>query len=250
MNKAEVKELIRPVRRNKGYETSISAPEIGFFQIDLMQMTQQSSRNKGFNYGFVIIDIYSRYGDCIPIKTKTAQNTLEALEKFREKHKDVKMYSLTSDNGSEFKGAFAEYCEEHDISQNMVSVGDHHVLGLVDRFIQTLRQKMLAEWLRNGNVDWISKVVLREAEELKVRQRVRVLIKKDFFEKKSSSQNWSNEVYEVKERDGNRYLLDGKPGRWARWALLKTSFPLTENRLRKETLWSSRKINRSLGSAI
>jgi len=163
----------------------------------------------------------------------------------------VKIYNLTSDNGSEFKGVFAEYCEEHEISQNMVTIGDHHSLGIVDRWIQTLRQKMLAEWLRNGNVDWISgigKIVqkynrsenqLRNAEELEDGQHVRVLIKKDFFEKKSSTQNWSNEVYAVKKKDGNRYLLDGIEGRWARWALLKTSFPLTENLERNMgTLWS------------
>jgi hypothetical protein len=44
------------------------------------------------------------------------------------------------------------------------------------------------------------------------------------FDKKSSTQNYSTEVYEIKQKDGNRYILDGLPGRFARYDLLKSVF--------------------------
>ena len=49
---------------------------------------------------------------------------------------------LSSDNGGEFKGVVAQYLKDNNIIQKMNEVGDHNVLGIVDRFSQTVKNKI------------------------------------------------------------------------------------------------------------
>jgi len=264
MTNRAISELIKPIRRNTAQFYNITAPGIGYLQCDLMQMTAESSRNKNYQYGLVLIDIYSRYGACIPIKNKTAVSTMKAFEEWKG---GKKIIQITTDNGSEWKGEFGSYLKREGIEHVMVAVGDHTALGIVDRFVQTIRRKILEMWLENGNVNWIDHIdkIIREynhtvhstihakpidvwhgktepqqefrtVDELKVGTHVRVKIKKGFFEKKSSTQNWSSEVYKIEKKDGHRYLLEGKPGRWALYDLQVTKYPVSEKeeKVRKE----------------
>ena len=254
----EIKELIKPIRRNDKLEYHITAPQPGWLQVDLMVMQKEASRNKNYNYGLVAIDIYSRYGWCIPIKTKSANDTKSAFQKILE-GKTMPIETITTDNGSEWKGEFGVLLKKHNIYHKMVEVGDHHSMGIVDAFIKNLRRRILTVWLTNHNLDWVShinqilkdynnhlhstirttpnKIIRKEStpalqikivEELKPGQHVRIKLSRDKFDKKSSIQNWSAEVYKVKEKEGNRYLLEGKPGRWALYELQKTKFPINK----------------------
>ena len=268
MNKTknETLEKIAPVRKYESYLTPITAPEFGYLQIDLMVMEKEATRNKNFKYGFVVIDIYSRYGDVIPIKNKTSVSCLEAFKKYINKiNKNI--ISITTDNGSEYKGEFSKFLKEKDIYHKMVEPNDHHAMGIVDRFIQTIRRMILAKWVENGNLDWISVIddVLKDynnrfhkgieetpnnvfenkaepklndrlVDQLQIGDNVRILLPKSKFDKRSSTQNWSNEVYKVKSKDGNKYLLEDTNGRYARWELLKSNFePVDKNKSIVET---------------
>jgi hypothetical protein len=66
---------------------------------------------KNFNWIFTIIDVYSRYGWAIPMKTKEPKNSAEAFNKVLSLSqfttKQTKIQNFTSYNGSEFKGEFS-----------------------------------------------------------------------------------------------------------------------------------------------
>ena len=78
--------------------------------------------NSGYRYLVVIIDVKSRYVWANPIKKKTPLEVLSILkiavndcEKQRAKINIENPLRLTSDEGSEFKGAVNKFCNEKEI---------------------------------------------------------------------------------------------------------------------------------------
>ena len=79
-------------------------------QIDLMDVSNISTKNKNYKYVFVCVDVYSRKGCTIPIKNKNTLNVIEAFKKFLLLCKPKK---IMCDNGSEFISKnFVEICKE------------------------------------------------------------------------------------------------------------------------------------------
>ena len=115
-------------------------------QIDLMDVSNISTKNKNYKYIIVCVDVYSRKGYTIPMKNKNTLNVIEAFRKFLLLCKPKK---ITCDNGSEFiSKIFLDICKQNNIDIDYVNVNNHlisHVgnrLGIVDRWIQTFRSKM------------------------------------------------------------------------------------------------------------
>lgn len=258
-----VKELTKPWKKDDDQLHNITVPSCGYLYLDIVVMTNEKRQNKGYNYILLILDAYSRMAWCVPLKKKTTEETTEVMRIWLKENdkKPNEIELITTDNGGEFmSNAFKRLMKEYEITHKTVEVGDHFSLGLVDRFVRTLRQKILAYWLENDTLNWIDGIddIVREynntvhktidakpisvwmgkkepkrkikiVDELEDGQHVRVLVKKDLFEKKSQTQNWSSNVYSVKEKDGNKYLLNEIDGRYARWQLLKTDFPTTKS---------------------
>lgn len=262
--KLQIKEILKPLRKNKKLFHTITAPNPGWLQIDLMVMEKEATRNKNFAYGLCIVDIYSRQGTCIPMKSKKASETGEKFEKYI-KNVPFTVEDITTDDGKEWMGDFQKVVIKNNIRHYIVEKEDHHAMGIVDSFIRNMRRRILEVWIKNGNVDWISHIdsivkdynntlhstihakpvdvlknkinptqILNKVVELDIGDNVRTMIKKDKFDKKSSTQNYSSEVYKIKEQDGNKYLLEGRPGeRWALWELQKTEFKPSQKAKRK-----------------
>ena len=68
-----------------------------------------------------------------------------------------------SDNDSSFKGEqFQSLLRKYNIAHDMNIVGDHHALGIVDRFARTIKTVFTKIFLRNkknNRVDYLDKVV-------------------------------------------------------------------------------------------
>jgi len=74
-------------------------------QVDLMITDKFARRNKGMNYFFVCICVYSRYLWVIPIKTKSGKNVLSAFRTVFEDIPDENLNTITMDMGKEFKNS-------------------------------------------------------------------------------------------------------------------------------------------------
>jgi hypothetical protein len=95
----------KPTRQDKKF-SRIESSCIGcVLQGDLIDMSKYSRINKNFNWIFTIIDVYSRYGWAIPMKTKEPKNSAEAFNKVLSQFstKGLKIQNFTSDNGNELK---------------------------------------------------------------------------------------------------------------------------------------------------
>ena len=62
------------------------------------------------------------------------------IDAFTQIIDETKPHIINCDNGSEWISTpFKKLCKDNNIQINYVDVGDHHKLGIVDRFVRTLR---------------------------------------------------------------------------------------------------------------
>ena len=103
-------------------------------------MSDISVANENYKYIIACIDVFSRFVWAIPIKNKNTHTIIECMEEIFE---ITTPEIINCDNGSEFTSSeFKKLLSEYNIDVKYVTVGDHHKLGVIDRFIRTLRQKI------------------------------------------------------------------------------------------------------------
>ena len=79
-------ELHKPIRRNFKKRRVISNHVDDIWAADLVDMQYYSRSNKGYKYILMIIDVFSKYGWAVPLKTKTGAAVTEALESIFKDH--------------------------------------------------------------------------------------------------------------------------------------------------------------------
>lgn len=123
------------------------------YQMDLLDMTKFSTKNKGFKWILIVVDIFDRKACAEALKSKSPNDVVEGIKKcfnYLGKPKDV-----TSDDGAEWKGAVKTYLESENISHRTADVGDHNVLGIIDRFSKTLKSIIYKRFSHNDDVEWV-----------------------------------------------------------------------------------------------
>jgi len=93
-------------------------------------------------YYHIFIGANNRYAFAYPVNNKTAATAIKTLNKFIEDNKKLgkSVIKLTSDGECAFKSdKFVNACRENKIMLKIIPDGAHSTLGIVDRFIRTLR---------------------------------------------------------------------------------------------------------------
>ncbi len=192
---------------------------------------------------FVAININSRVGYLRLLADKKQDSVLDAMKGFITKNK---VRILTSDNGSEFYNRKVnKYLKDKNVRQFNASPGDHSILGMVDRFIRTIKmrltkmrgkldQKLLDKVEKNYNntyhsslkatpnemrgevndddIKYNMQLMDQVADKYQVGQSVRYKLEKDSPFAKESSNKWSNSVYKIEGIDGYKLELKAKNG--------------------------------------
>ena len=240
----ESSQLFKKPSRIKHYFPIVAKYKYEILQADLADMGNLSSANKNYKYFLVAIDVFSRFVFVVPLKNKRSENICKAIEEIVE---ETKSSILNTDLGSEFiSNSFRNLMKEQGTEINYVDVGDHKRLGIVDRFIRTLREK-LNKYMTMHNtttyIDVLQKIVYNynntyhsgikkipaevenedkdvikltnqkynkaKLEEVKfnVNDIVRCVINLKAFEKKSLPK-WSKAVHKIVEVFPHSYKLD------------------------------------------
>ena len=109
-------------------------------QLDLVDLSNLATANKNYKYLLVAIDVYSRIAFVVAIKNKTTSTINNAVVEILDR---TEPNTITTDQGSEFINSdFKKLLASRGIDIIYVDVGNHHGLGLVDRFVRTLREKI------------------------------------------------------------------------------------------------------------
>ena len=136
----ETTQVFKKPKRIKNYFPIYAKHKYEILQIDLVDMSDISSVNENYKYLLVAVDVFSRLAFVVPLKNKTSPTIVESMSETLD---ETEPTMINSDNGSEWINKdFKKLLRERGISINYVEVGDHHKMGIVDRFVRTLREKI------------------------------------------------------------------------------------------------------------
>jgi hypothetical protein len=107
------------------------------FQMDLIDMSNYSMKNKGYHWIMLLVDIFNRKLTAYLMKDKTEASVLKVLNQFfKNHHPDI----IMSDKDSGFKARkVQELMRANQAENNMVEPNDHKALGVIDRAVQTIK---------------------------------------------------------------------------------------------------------------
>ena len=117
---------------------------------DLVDMKMYSNINKGYNYIFTNIDIFSKYAWAFPLKTKKIQDVKLCFQKiFKERKLD---YLWTDKEPAFFSKEMLKYFEDNNVS--IYYTNSHLKAVNIKRFNRSLRELMMKEFVKNNNTVW------------------------------------------------------------------------------------------------
>ena len=127
------------MRQKRPYMNRIFDPLIGCYFHDLLQQT--NDRPTGWpHYFHIFLESNSRYAFAYPVDDKTERTAIETLNKFISDNQGKPIVKLTSDGESAFDSkGFKDYCKSKNIMIRVIFDKAHSSLGLIDRFVRTLR---------------------------------------------------------------------------------------------------------------
>jgi transposase InsO family protein len=231
-------ELFRQPRKTLGNSITETGVGVGI-QADLADMSLISRRNSGYRWILTVVDVYSRRAWALPIKRKTGPLVRDALQIVFNEHKPER---LTTDSGPEFLNVHVQkLLQENHIEHFTGQPGDKQVTGIVERFNRTLRDLMGRNFERIGKLHWVTDlsslvrnyntslhrsiqdtpmnvwkgalpyhVVHREEFPFHEGETVRLLIKRNLFEKRAGAQKWSKELFTIVRREGFKYIVQNQ----------------------------------------
>jgi hypothetical protein len=131
--------LHKPIRFNFERRKVLSYGIGELMQCDLVDMSKLSKYNNGVKYLLTAIDVFSKRGYAIPLKSKNADSVLEGLKKLFKESNFVT--NLQTDEGKEFYNKkVGDYFRRHKI--NHYSSHSEHKASVVERFNRTLKSKL------------------------------------------------------------------------------------------------------------
>ena len=117
---------------------------------DLVDMKMHSKINKGYNYIFTNIDIFSKYAWAFPIKSKKIQDVKLCFQKiFKERNPK---YIWSDKESAFFSKEMLKYFEDNNVT--IYYTNSHLKAVNIERFNRRLRELMMKEFVKNNNTVW------------------------------------------------------------------------------------------------
>lgn len=122
------------------------------FQADLVDLKEFSKSNNNFNYILTVIDVFSKKAWAVPVKSKTASEVTEAMERIL---KNVVPLKLQTDKGKEFENSsFKSLMKKYNI--NFFTTNNFDIkCSVIERFNRTLKDKMFKYFTKSGGRKYI-----------------------------------------------------------------------------------------------
>lgn len=152
--------LHRPVRRNFVRRKTFSKGIGDLYQADIVDLSSLANSNDGNKFLLTCIDVFSKFGFAVPLRTKGANEVKNAFEKEIIATRSCRM--LQTDKGTEFvNGTFQTMLRANGIHW-YTSENEDIKCAVVERFNRTLKERIFRYLTyRNSNryVDVIADIV-------------------------------------------------------------------------------------------
>jgi len=153
VNRQEVTQLYKKPIRIKSYFPISASYKNEIIQCDICDLSDIASANHNYKYLLVCIDVFSRFLYTFPMKNKDSNTVKDCMyDCIKETHPQI----INCDNGSEFiNKSFKKLMKDNNIKVHYVDVKEHHKLGIVDRVIRTLREKINKYFIMHNTMNYI-----------------------------------------------------------------------------------------------
>ncbi|MCH2405979.1 MAG: hypothetical protein MK200_07280, partial [Nitrosopumilus sp.] len=144
-------ELHKPVRK-KFLKRFVFVRQVDdIWGADLVDMQTLSKKNNGFKYILMVIDIFSKYGWALPLKTKTGREVADA---FKIIFKDNTPKKLWTDKGKEFYNKeVSTLLKKHNI--HLYSTHNDEKCSVIERWNRTIKDKLWKYFSANGTYKYL-----------------------------------------------------------------------------------------------
>ena len=148
-------------------------------QADLLYLPVDN-KNK---YALVVVDIGSRLIDAEPLTSRDSQAVVEAITKIYQRQILCKPKIITTDQGSEFKAKFKQYCDQNNIYLKYANPHRHRQVAIVERANgriskqlfermigeETLTKKKSTQWVAvlNSTIEKLNKLTKKRLNKTK-----------------------------------------------------------------------------------
>ena len=121
------------------------------YQADLVEMIPFARVNEGYKYILTMINCFTKYALAVPLKTKKADDIVEALKPILKKHK---MKHLQTDQGTEWFNSKVKSLMQINKINHYYTHTDKKA-SIVERFNRTLKGEMWRLFTELGNFKWL-----------------------------------------------------------------------------------------------
>ena len=147
LSKQHVQQIFsKKIPQKRGHIVSF-VPDLRY-EMDLVDMSNFSRKNGGYNWILMMIDIFNRKLYAYLLKNKDKNSILDALTKFfKTHHPEI----IISDNDTGFNShLIKKLFDTHESENYMVEPNDHKALGIIDRAIQTIKN-IIYKYMKQEN---------------------------------------------------------------------------------------------------
>ena len=146
-----------PKRKFKRAKTLVSSIAVQF-QADLFDLQKLAHHNSNYKWILVVVDVFSRYVKCQPLKNKTGEETARGLEiifaEYKSEHKLAPNSLFGTDGGNEFynKSAnlvYKKYNIAHFLLRAPIKCAFAEISGryIVERLHKYMKHKKTKRWV-------------------------------------------------------------------------------------------------------
>jgi hypothetical protein len=287
LDNQETEQITKQQKKTKNIYSSIISPAVrNNFQIDIMYLPNPTSNR--FKYLLTCIDVYSRKAFVSTLKNKNADTSLNGFKQILRKSGTPKNINL--DAGGEFDNAiFKDYAESNNIKLWFSNPKQENKNAIVERFHRTLRNILLKyetarkrpyiddldNLVENYNSTYHKTIkgtpndvwsgvepnkqdVNYVTYDFNVGDIVRHSIKRETFNKASSTIKYTKELYTITRVTSNSFYITNKQGEELKkpfrgYEIVKavgeesTNYYDKENEKNKKQEQSVRRLRRELG---
>ena len=143
-------ELHKPIIRNFPKRRVIVHNVDDIWCSDLVDMQKLSKWNKGYKYLLMVLDLFSKYGWIVPLKTKTGLEVSKAFESIFKKVKVSKPKKLWVDKGEEYYNKnVKDLLAKNNIE--IYSTENEEKSSVCERWNRTIKEKMYKRFTIQNN---------------------------------------------------------------------------------------------------
>ena len=148
-------ELHKPRKINFTRRKVISNNIDHIWGCDLITMIKYSNQNKNYKYILTVIDFFSKYSWCYPLKTKKSEEIINSFKDIFKKSKR-KPKLIQSDEGSEFTNNITQtFFKDNNINWYHTYNRDIKC-SICERYNRTILNKIYKNFTLNNNTIWIN----------------------------------------------------------------------------------------------